>query len=331
MAKQYIITVLMMIPLIGFCQFGRKDRKEGTLKATQVYDAPDDFSFVSVQAFPFSVQNNLSSTSISFGTTQRVMLKSKLILSGTILKAYTDELVNQNDGSSRSLSVYKERSTFEWLANVEYPIISKLTETSARFSLKQIRDTVYVTDLDVKRLITANVKLGLGYRSGHITDFANKLEGIQIAPESPDFPFSNANRTILDCQYLTVGIVRNSIIHSAYEFDGYGTRSLGRINSFYADFVFAYNYTLDNIVMVKNPNTTAGAAPDVLVLYNLQTNTPFRRVGAKFGCSSTSLGRFYSQTLGIETGVLPGVGFDFFTKIYVAIGLVRKSQNYGKD
>lgn len=86
-------------------------------------------------------------------------------------------------------------------------------------------------------------------------------------------------------------------------------------------------YTLDNVVRVENPSTTAGAAPDVLVLYNLQNNTPFRRIGAKFGFSSTNLGENFTQTLGVETGVLPGVGFDFFTKIYVSIGFARKSQS----
>lgn len=113
----------MIAPIVGVCQYDNENESDSVLSATRVYDEPEHLSFVSLQAFPFSVQNNLSSTSISFGAIQHVMIKSKLIITGKMLKAYSDEFINQNDGSTKSLSVYKERSVFEWAASLEYALI----------------------------------------------------------------------------------------------------------------------------------------------------------------------------------------------------------------
>lgn len=59
--------------------------------------------------------------------------------------------------------------------------------------------------------------------------------------------------------------------------------------------------------------------------YNLQENTPFRRIGARLGYTETQYLGFFSMEYGLEVGVQPSVGLDYYGKLFLSFGLARLS------
>lgn len=325
---RFSAIALMILPVVASAQFNLGSKEDTVLTADKLYDEPDNFSFFALQAIPISGETNQSNTSINFGLAPMVLVNSKLLLSGNIVKAYTDELRSDNNYSSPSYSIYKEHSTFRWSFTASYPLYNKLTDSKQTFHLDKQGNTNYVTSMEVKKYVTIGPSLGFGYRAGHVDDFANKFDGIQVNQTTPAYPFTGANRSILDFQYLNIGFVRNVVVNSAFDFSNYGPRAIGRVNKLYFDLLIAYKYNLDNIVMeMPAGNADIFSDPVPNVEYNLQDNTPFSKFGGRLGFSSTTLRNLYSQTLGLELGVHPGVGFDFYSKIYIAIGLVKATHS----
>ena len=304
-------------------------RAEKSVKnAEQIFDEAEYLSFFNLNFVPITYDGGQSNTSINFGVEPSFSYQNLFFLHGSITKAYTDELRSDNYANNRSLSIYKEQSTLQWAVVASFPFFTKLNDSEQIFLLDKKGNTNYITRMEVKRFLSVGPRVGMGYRAGHIDDFNSLFKGVQLSQTDSLFPFEAANRSILDYQYFKLGLSANISVNAAFNFEDYGTRANTKYSSFYFDVLYAYNYTLDNIIMDLNQvELSFGGGRSNYVEYELQENTPFNRIGAHAGYSHTRFNDNTSLTYGVEAGLRPGVGNDFYAKIMVAFGLKKISHS----
>jgi|GEM_PF-2566674 len=309
---------LLVFSLSAFAQLEQDKPKDientDTVFYDMMFDNPFNATLFAVTIAPMDV--DISDVNLNLGArlNAEVLIKSQIKVSAEYKKAYYDRIegvdktINTayNQYPEAAFSIYKERTQAEWEVNASWAPWFWRAMKNKTFNVKSVGNTDYVVSIPIQVRNSIAPRIGTGYKSSFTYDIAQTWVGVPVYPTTltTNLNLDNNNTTMVDMSYMTFGLNFQRMWSAGVNLRDFGERYLTAVTHIYADVMYAYNYSIDNVIA---PYTYDADYNPIYGEYDLMTFSPFQRLGFRIGTEYRNYGKIFHSFTRLEFAGIPNI------------------------